>query len=46
MARMLLFALQRMFAVLDGFKYGTRWADYSPALSLVWEVISWLTASR
>jgi hypothetical protein len=42
MARMLLFALQRACSFLDGFKYGTRAGDYSPALSLVWEVVSWL----
>lgn len=39
MARMLLLVYSRLEAFLDGFKAGTRAADYTPLVSLVWEVV-------
>lgn len=42
MSRMTLFALQRIEAYLEGYKVGTRAADWSPALCLAEEVVKWL----
>lgn len=42
MSRMTLFALQRLESVLEGFKSGTRAADWSPLLSLAEEIVKCL----
>jgi hypothetical protein len=41
MARMLLFLLQRLEGVLEGFKVGTKAVDFTPLVSLVSEVLTW-----
>jgi hypothetical protein len=42
MARMLLFLLQRLEGVLEGFKVGTKAVDYTPLVSFVEEIVRWV----
>lgn len=42
MSRMTCFALQRAFAMLDGYKYGTKAADWSPLVFLVEGAVRWV----
>lgn len=42
MARTLLFTLQRLEACLEGYRVGTKAADWSPLLTLIEETLRWL----